>query len=409
MRGLVEVVAQSSEDTPLMQFLEIHEISLDIDCAMTTDHAPSSVCARISLDAFRQNLNAVRSYVGNGVRIMAVIKADGYGHGMPQLARAAEGFGVTDFGVARVHEGIELRQHQPSAMILVFEVPHVDSLRAAIENHLDVTTVSEETTHSLDDVARTTGVRARVHVKVDTGMGRLGLPPASALHVIELVSRSQWLELAGVYSHFATSEDPDQAFAREQLSRFHDLLDAAARAGIHIPLCHMANSGAIISFPDSHLDLVRPGIMLYGYPPGHGMPERYPVVPVLSLTSRIAFLKTVPAGTSISYGRRYFTRGSTRVATVPMGYADGYPRSLLGKASALVDGVRYPVVGTICMDQLMLDLGPGSDVEVGDEVVLIGQSQSERITAWDIAELVGSIPYEITCVITQRVRREYIP
>jgi alanine racemase len=376
---------------------------------MSTDHAPSSVCARVSLGAFQHNLNAVRSYVGNGVRVMAVIKADGYGHGMTRLARAAEESGITDFGVARVHEGIELRQHQPSATILVFEAARGDTLNAAIMNRLDLTTVSEETTRSLEDVARAVGIRVRIHVKVDTGMGRLGLPPASALHVVEQVSRSRWLTLAGIYSHFATSEDPDQAFAREQLSRFQDLLDAVRGQGIHVPMRHMANSGAIISLPESHFDLVRPGIMLYGYPPGFEMPERYPVVPVLSLISRVAFLKTVPPGTSISYGRRYFTKETTRIATVPMGYADGYPRALLGKASGLVNGVRYPVVGTICMDQLMLDLGPDSTAQVGDEVVLIGRSEGEQITAWDIARSVGSIPYEITCVITRRVPREYIP
>ena len=375
---------------------------------MTNDTVFSSASARIDLGAFQHNLQAVRSYVGSDVRIMAVIKADGYGHGMSQLAKVAAGFGVTDFGVARVQEGVELRLHQPSASILVFEVPWSDALPAALRHRLELTTVSEETTGEIEDAARRAGIKAHVQVKVDTGMGRLGLPPAQAIRVIERVARSQWLDLAGVYSHFATSEVPDQGFAREQLSRFQEVLDAAQRSGISIPLRHMANSGAIISLPESSLDLVRPGIMLYGYPPGAGMPERFPVLPVLSLVSRVAFVKTVPAHTSISYGRRYYTRSTTRIATVPMGYADGYPRMLTGKATALVNGVRYPVVGTICMDQLMLDLGPESAVCAGDEVVLIGQSGPERITAWDIANTIGSIPYEITCVITKRVQRVYV-
>lgn len=376
---------------------------------MKNERVSSSACARVSLGAFQHNLQAVRSYVGTRVRIMAVIKADGYGHGMPELARAADEFGITDFGVARVHEGVELRQHLPSAPILVFEAPRIDTLQAALEHRLDVTVVSEDTASSLEDAARRTGTRARVHVKVDTGMGRLGLPPQQALEVVKRVAESQWLELAGVYSHFATSEDPDQTFARKQLSRFHELLDAVDRSGIPVPLRHMANSGAIIALPESHFDMVRPGIMLYGYPPGMGMPERHPVVPVLSLVSRVAFVKTVPRDTSISYGRRYFTRSTTQIATVPMGYADGYPRALIGKASALVNGVRYPVAGTICMDQLMLDLGLEADVHVDDEVVLIGASEPERITAWDVADAVGTIPYEITCMITKRVPREYVP
>lgn len=375
---------------------------------MKSENVPTSACARISLGAFRSNLQSVRSYVGPHVRIMPVVKADGYGHGMPELARVAEEFGVADFGVARVHEGVELRAHQPAASILVFEVPRPDTLRAALEHRLDLTTVSEETARMLEDTARSAGLKARVHVKVDTGMGRLGLPPASAIAVVERVARSQWLELAGVYSHFATSEDPDQSFARAQLSRFHEVLEAADRLDIQIPLRHMANSGAIISLPEAHLDLVRPGIMLYGYPPAPRMVEKYPVTPVMSLVSRVAFVKVVPAGTSISYGRRYFTSGETTILTVPMGYADGYPRALMGKASAFVNGVRYPVVGTICMDQLMIDAGPEAAVRVGDEVVLIGGSAPERITAWDIAEAVGTIPYEITCVITKRVTREFV-
>jgi alanine racemase len=375
---------------------------------MTDELVQTSACALVDLGAFRHNLQAVRSYVGPLPRIMAVIKADGYGHGMSQMALVAEGAGVTDFGVARVHEGVELRLYQPSASILVFEIPRADTLGAALRDRLEVTTVSEETTRMIEDAARRAGVRARVHVKVDTGMGRLGLPPSKALSVVVVVARSQWLELAGVYSHFATSEAADQQFAKEQLSKFHDFLHAVDHEGIAVPLRHIANSGAIISLPESHLDLVRPGIMLYGYTPAEGMTERYPVIPVLSLVSRVAFVKMVPAGTSISYGRRYFTGSRTQIATVPMGYADGYPRMLTGRASALVHGVRYPVVGTICMDQLMLDVGPEAAVREGDEVVLMGRSGTEGITAWDIARTIGSIPYEITCVITKRVRRIYL-
>jgi alanine racemase len=376
---------------------------------MTHEKVASSTCARISLGAFHNNLHAVRSYIGAGVRIMAVIKADGYGHGMAELARSAVEVGVNDFGVARVHEGVELRQSQPTAMILVFEIPREDTVDAALRHNLDLTTVSEETTVVLEDAAQRVGKKARIHVKVDTGMGRLGLPPAKAHRVVEKVARSRWLELAGVYSHFATSEDGDQTYAREQLTRFHEVLEAARQSRIDVPLRHMANSGAIISLPESHFDLVRPGIMMYGYTPGPGMPQRFPLTPVMSLISRVAFVKTVPPGTSISYGRKYITRETTRIATAPVGYADGYPRLLKGKANALVNGVRYPIVGTICMDQLMLDLGAQSNITPGDEVVLIGESGSERITAWDVADAIGTIPYEITCGITRRVERIYIP
>jgi alanine racemase len=175
-----------------------------------------------------------------------------------------------------------------------------------------------------------------------------------------------------------------------------------------VPLKHMANSGAIIAHPGSHFDMVRPGIMLYGYPPAYGMPESFPVHPVMGLVSRVAFLKTVESGTSISYGRRYVTRSRTRIATVPAGYADGYPRLLTGRAEALIRGRRYPVVGTICMDLLMIDIGDAQDVAEGDAVTLMGKDGDEAITAWDIGLKIGTIPYEVTCLITQRVPRLFL-
>jgi alanine racemase len=374
---------------------------------MAPEPSETSVCARVDLGAFRKNLHAVQSYVHPDVRVMAVVKADAYGHGMARLAGVAAKAGVSDFGVARVHEAVELRRTQPDALILSFEVPHPDTIESALKQRVDLTAVTQSGVEAIESVASRMGLRARVHVKVDTGMGRLGLPPSRAIQVIEYVARSRWLELAGVYSHFATSEEPDQTFAHEQLSRFVDVLEAAGRQGIGIPLRHMASSGAIMTFPGSHFDMVRPGILLYGYPPAHGMAERYPVAPVLSLVSRVAFIKEVEPGTSISYGRHYRTTSTTKIATVPIGYADGYPRLLRGKALVLIHGRRYPVAGTICMDHLMVDIGPDSDICEGDEVVMVGESGQERVTAWDIAAAIGTIPYEITCSVSPRVPREY--
>ncbi|MCK5572992.1 MAG: alanine racemase, partial [Bacteroidetes bacterium] len=190
-------------------------------------------------------------------------------------------------------------------------------------------------------------------------------------------------------------------------SRFQDLLLELDRRKIEIPLRHMANSGAIISLADAHLDMVRPGIMIYGYPPRNNMPERFPLRPVLSLKSRVAQLKTVDAKTSISYGRKYFTRRETDIATVPVGYADGYTRILTNNSEALIRGRRFPVVGTVTMDQIMIDVGPRGGVSEGDEVTLIGRDGDQIITAWDISESAETIPYEVTCLITPRVPREY--
>lgn len=347
----------------------------------------------------------VRAYVGPAVRIMAVIKANGYGHGMLHLAGEAVAAGITDLGVARVHEGLELRRAGFGQRVLVFEAASRASLEAAIGQDLILTVTGDASVALIEDAARATGKRAAVHVKVDTGMGRLGVPAGEAAGIVTRVARSPVLTLDGVYSHFATSEETDRTFALVQLERFHGLLAQLEHAGVQIPVRHMANSGAIIALPESYLDMVRPGIMLYGYTPGRGMSERHPVRPVLSLLSHVAFVKTVPPGVPISYNRRHYTGRETTIATVPMGYGDGYSRLLTGRAQVLIRGERYPVVGTICMDQLMVDLGPGSDIAVGEDVVFIGESGGDRLTAWDVAGLIGSIPYETTCALTPRIPR----
>lgn len=373
------------------------------------DVAPPATRAMIDLSAFRANLEAVRAYVGERVKILAVVKADAYGHGARRMAEEAIRWGVDYLGVARVHEGLELRTAGIGHPILVFEVPLPGQLEAALGQDLQLTAVSLEGAALIDDVAARLGKRAAVHVKVDTGMGRLGFGTAEALSAIERISRLDSVDLLGLYSHFATSEDPDQTFASRQLALFDDLVRSLEGRGITIPLKHMANSGAIIALPAAHLDMVRPGIMLYGYPPGRDMQQRFPLRPVLSLVSQVTFLKSVDAGVSISYGRKYFAKRRTTVATVPVGYADGFPRLLTGNAEAIVRGRRYPVVGTICMDAVMVDLGPETDVTEGDAVTFIGRDGAEAIDAWEIAARIGTIPYETTCLITKRVQRIYKP
>jgi alanine racemase len=249
---------------------------------------------------------------------------------------------------------------------------------------------------------------AVIHVKVDTGMSRLGFDHAVAATEIGNLARLPGMELQGVYSHFATSDEEDPAFSQLQLSRFEGVMEGLRKAGVEVQYRHMANSGAIISMREAALDLVRPGIMLYGYAPRPGMPQEHPLQPVLSLVSRVALVKRVPGGTPVSYNRRYTTPGETMLATIPVGYADGYPRLLTNRTFALIRGRRFPVVGTICMDQLMVDLGPGSDISQGEEVVFIGRSGDESIDADEIARTVGSISYEVTCVITGRVPRVYL-
>jgi alanine racemase len=370
---------------------------------------PPATRALIDMGAFRSNLDAVRSYVGDRVRILAVVKADAYGHGARHLAEEAVRWGVDYLGVARIHEGVELRLAGVRLPILVFEVPPAPHLQIALQQDLELTVVNLEGAELINDVATRIGKKGAVHAKVDTGMGRLGQSPAAALPVIERMSRMEGLDLVGLYSHFATSEEPDQSFALHQLGEFRALVRSLEERGVAVPLKHMANSGAIIALPDAHLDMVRPGIMLYGYAPRRAMNQRFPLRPVLSLVSQVTFLKSVGAGTGISYGRKYFTAKRTTIATVPVGYADGFPRLLSGNAEVLLRGRRYPVVGTICMDAVMVDLGADTDVAEGEPVTIVGAEGAQRIDAWDVAERIGTIPYEVTCIITRRVQRVYKP
>jgi alanine racemase len=364
-----------------------------------------STRAVIDADAFRKNLESVRSYCGPGPGIMAVVKANAYGHGMVEIAHEAVRSGADSLAVARIDEALELRGEGIDHPLIVFEIARESSLPAAFAAKVGLTVSSRAGAAAISAAASRAGTTAPIHIKVDTGMTRLGFPAAGAVGEILEVLRLPHLRLESVYSHFATSESEEPAFAREQLGRFLDITEALQRSGVDIPSRHMANSGAIIGIPGSHLDMVRPGIMLYGYPPRRGMEEQYPVRPVMSLVSSIALLRSVEPGTSVSYGRRYTTLRPTTIATVPIGYADGYPRTLTNRASALVGGRRYPVVGTICMDHVMLDLGEESGCSEGDKVTLIGVDGGERISAWDIAEATGTIPYEITCRVAARVPR----
>jgi alanine racemase len=359
--------------------------------------------AAISLSAFRHNLDTVRSYVVSGVRIMAVVKADAYGHGMEALASEAVRCGVAALGVARVGEGIQLRKQGVANPVLVFELAPPSLVEQAIAEDLQLTVSSREGAEEINASAERLRRKAKVQIKVDTGMGRLGFDDTCAAESVEQIARLKSIEITGIYSHFATSDNSDQSFAHEQLSRFSAVLEDLQRRHVEIPLRHMANSGAILSMPQAHLDMVRPGIMLYGYPPRRGL--NADLKPVLTLVSSVTFIKNVHAGTSISYGRRFVARKATSIATVAIGYGDGFPRSLTNDADVLIRGKRFPSVGTICMDHLMVDVGKGGAVAVGDEVTLIGTDGGECITAWDLASKLGTIPYEITCLLSPRIPR----
>ncbi len=366
---------------------------------------PHPTLALIDIEAFRSNFRVVRSMIGSGVNIMPIVKANAYGHGMVPLSRAAIEEGAAMLGVARSTEAFALREAGIRHRTLIFEIVPPEHEERCLIEECELTVTSEQTARRIDAVAKRLNRTARVHVKIDSGMGRLGIPSATAADAIPIIARLPNLAIESIYSHFATSEAEDQAFAREQLDRFRAVLSSLRSSGIAPPLVHMANSGAILAFPEAHFSMVRPGLMLYGSVPRRGMQGEAVLKPVLSLRSVVTQVKTVSAGTTISYGRRYTASRQTRIATIPIGYADGYSRLLTNKGTVLINDRRFPVAGTVCMDHMMADVGMDGNVQEGDHVTLIGREGSEEIRTWDIAELMQTIPYEVTCLIGARVPR----
>ena len=365
--------------------------------------------AEINLGAINENLRQVRARVGRRPIVMAVVKANAYGHGMVPVAKSIlKQKAASYLGVAIVEEGVTLRRNNISARVLVFTVPSEDQLRSFVEMNLEATICSLATARKLNRLAAAAGRKAVVHVKVDTGMGRIGILPKDVLPFVTELRELKNVTVKGIYTHFATSDERDLGYARRQLSEFNASLKSLDRAGIRIPLRHCANSGAILQMKDSYFDLVRPGIMMYGYRPSHETRKALPLKPAMSIRSQIAFLKRVPKGTSISYGRRYITPSTTDIGSVAIGYADGISRRLTNKANALVNGRQYPIVGTICMDQLMIDFGSRGACKVGDRVTLLGRDGKREITGWDISDALGTIPYEVCCAISERIPRTYI-
>jgi len=362
--------------------------------------------AEINLNALRFNVEGIRRKVGAGVKVMGVVKANAYGHGIIGIAHALTRFGVDFLGVGFLEEGIELRDQGISAPILVLSGVVGSQIQQFLAYDLDITVASIAIADVINREAESLGgKRARVHLKIDTGMERIGVHAENAGSFIEHVCRLKNVDVVGLYSHFATADEAEKTFAHEQLRKFSAVLECVRQKGIEIPFQHIANSGAILDLPQSYCTMVRPGIMLYGIYPSETTSQSIPLQPVLSLRSKVVFIKEVPEGTSISYGRKYTTKHRTKIATVPVGYGDGYSRRLTNAAEAIVQGKRFPVVGTICMDQIMLDVGLDADVHVGMDVTLIGRNGNEVISGWEVANKLGTIPYEILTNIAARVPR----
>lgn len=379
------------------------------DPSQPLGRAQRSARVGVDLGAIAHNLSVIAARVAPA-RLMAVVKADAYGHGVVPVAETALAAGADMLAVAYVQEGIELRRAGIEAPILVLSEQPDDQIGDIVSHGLVATAYSVAYIDALERAARRRDVIGQeVHLKIDTGMNRVGVHPSQAVERAgRIVACGPWLSLAGVYTHFASADEPDSTFAREQLRTFELAIGEIRRSGIDIDTVHAANSAAALVLPGSHFDMVRTGIAMYGISPSDSLAQECADLhPALSLTAHVSFVKRVAAGEGVSYGSRYRCPAETTIATVPIGYADGVARRS-GEAGVevLIGGRRHPIVGVVTMDQLMVDVGD-AEVVVGDEVVLIGAQGDECITANDVAARLGTIGYEVVCALSGRLPRHY--
>lgn len=361
---------------------------------------------RVDLDALTHNLHAIRDRVR--VPVMGIVKANAYGHGLVRVARHLEAQGVDQLGVAFVEEGIALRKAGIRVPILVLGGIFGPQVALFIQHDLEITISSLDKLRQAEAAAEALGRKATIHLKIDTGMERIGVHSYSAGLFIEAALASKGCTLKGLYSHLACADDPLSPMTRQQLERFLEACAHIERIGAPMPLRHLANSGGVLHFQETWLDMVRPGILMYGVLPDPASKPTIDVRPALSLVSQVVYFKVVRAGNPVSYGASWTAATDTRVVTIPIGYGDGYPRALSSRGQVLVRGQRHPLVGRVCMDQFMVDLGPQGTAYNEDEVVLIGRQGDLAMSAEEVARLAGTIPYEILTGLNERIPREYI-
>ncbi|WP_409344216.1 alanine racemase [Paenibacillus sp. MBLB4367] len=364
----------------------------------------------VSLDALRHNIEAFRGMLPEEIGIMAVVKADAYGHGAVQVARTVLDCGASYLAVAFLDEALELRRAGITAPILVLGYTPVEGLALAREYSITLNVFSDEVLDALAEQGENERPLS-VHIKLDSGMGRIGQhEEAEAVAFIEKALGVPGVRVEGLFTHYACADETDKTHTREQYRKFKRIVDHFADRGIRFPYVHAGNSATAIDLPELTCNMVRLGISMYGlYPSAEVNHTQIELEPVMSLKTGIVMVKSLPAGETISYGATYRTqRDGERIATLPIGYADGYSRMLSGKAHVLVQGRRVPVVGTICMDQCMIDVSDTPGLRMDDEVVLLGRQGDQAITAEEIAGQLGTINYEITCMISHRVPRVYM-
>ena len=369
--------------------------------------------AIIHLDNLEHNIAQVKKLLKPETKICLPVKADAYGHGAIQVAIAAIKAGVNVLAVASVHEGIELRDAGIVAPILSLSLPTLSEIDDILINDIHPLVMDVEFIKALNERAGKLNTVGNVHLKIDTGMSRIGCVPSEAAELARLIASSEHLQLCGIATHFSAADsklDEDIAFTKRQLRIFSDAVKNIREVGVHSGLVHAANSGAIIQYPESYFDMVRPGIIVYGYPPSDDLAGALNLKPVMSLMTRVVLIKKLEAGTPVSYGCRWRADHDTYIGTLPIGYADGLTRSLSQGLKVRIGSKFYPIVGSICMDQCMIDLGENTTVKRWDDVEIFGASNGQKNNSADtLAKICGTISYEVLANINKRVPRVYLP
>jgi len=364
--------------------------------------------SEINLDAFVENFKKIKAMVRPGTMVTGVIKADAYGHGAIEIGKVLQEEGVDRFAVATLSEALQLRKVFKKIPILILGYTPTYAADEVIENNIIQTMYNVDEAGIFSDRAVKLEKKLKLHIKIDTGMSRLGFQAnADSVEKIIQISKMPNIEIEGMFTHFAVADEADKEYTYNQYEKYKFMVDSLKAQGLEIPVKHVSNSAAIMDLPEMNMDMVRAGIILYGlYPSDDVIKERIDLKQVMSLKAEVSHVKELEAGTGVSYGLKYVTPGKRKIATVPIGYADGYTRMLSGKAEVLVKGVKVPVVGRICMDQCLIDV-TGIDVKIGDEVILFGSDGTNTISIDELALKLGTINYEITCMISKRIPREY--
>lgn len=366
------------------------------------------VWAEIDVDAIEDNIKEIKKIIKDK-EIIGVVKADAYGHGAIDTATILLENGADRLAVAVISEAIELRENGITKPLMILGYTPLSFKEDLVKYDIEQTVFNLEYAKELSDFAVKNNTKAKIHIKIDTGMGRIGfLPNEESIEEIEKISKLQGIEIVGLFTHFSTADEEDKEYTKLQVEKYKKIVDELDKRGVNTGIKHVSNSAAIIDLEEYYLDAVRPGIILYGYYPSNEVKkDKIKIRPALTLKSNIIHLKTVEEGTYISYGRSYVTEGKRTIATLPIGYADGYTRLLNGKAKVIIRGKLAPVVGKICMDQCMVDVTDIDGVSVGDEVILLGRDGNIKNDADDLAKMLGTINYEIICMIGRRVPRVY--